>query len=101
MLRTWFGRLGVKRLFITPGSLWENGYFRSFGVRLRGDLFYSLRETQIAIENWFREYSTISPYSSLGYKPPVPENIKPADPICAVGWLRSDRPNLGGPETVT
>jgi len=31
----WLGRLGVKTLFIEPGSPWENGYFESFNSKLR------------------------------------------------------------------
>ena len=40
MLRTWFGRVGVKTLFITPGSPRENGYRESFNGRLRDELLY-------------------------------------------------------------
>jgi len=96
----------VKTLFITPGSPWENGYCESFNGRLRdellnGELFYSLREAQVVIENWRREYNTIRPHSSLHYRPPTPETMMPADPACAVGWLWPDRPTLGGLEMVT
>lgn len=105
-LRKWFDRLGVKTLFITPGSPWENGYCGSFNGRLRdellnGELFYSLREARIVIEIWRREYNTIRPHSSLGYIPPAPETIMPADPSCAVGWLPPDRPTLGRIEMAT
>ncbi|MBT4513904.1 MAG: transposase, partial [Chloroflexi bacterium] len=27
---------------------------------------------------WRREYNTIRPHSSLGYRPPAPENFMPA-----------------------
>ena len=26
VVRDWLGRIGVKTLYIEPGSLWENGY---------------------------------------------------------------------------
>lgn len=29
-IRDWLNRLGVKTLFIEPGSRWENGYIESF-----------------------------------------------------------------------
>ena len=29
-VREWLGRVGVKTLFIEPGSPWENGYVESF-----------------------------------------------------------------------
>ena len=82
VVRIWLGRVGVKTLFIEPGSPWENGYNESFNGKLRDELlnreiFYSLKEVQILTERWRREYNTIRPHSSLGYKPPVPEAIMP------------------------
>lgn len=80
-LRNWFKPLNIFPLYITPGSPWENGYIESFNGRLRdellnGELFYTLKEAQIIIEKWRKEYNTIRPHSSLGYKPPAPEAIK-------------------------
>jgi len=105
-LRDWFARLGVGTLFITPGSPWENGYCESFNGKLRdellnGEIFYTLKEAQIIIENWRRDYNTIRPHSSLGYKPPAPAAIIPADPAYAVWRLRPDRPNAKGDQMVT
>ncbi|HYJ44412.1 MAG TPA: transposase, partial [Xanthobacteraceae bacterium] len=45
---------------------------------LNGEIFYSLREAQIVIEQWRRHYNTIRPHSSFGYRPPAPEVIMPA-----------------------
>jgi transposase InsO family protein len=52
-LRKWLGSVGVGTLYIEPGSPWENGYCQSFNVKLRdeclnGEIFYSLKEAQIA-----------------------------------------------------
>ena len=82
VVRSWLARVGVKTLFIEPGSPWENGYNESFNGKLRDELlireiFYSLREVQVLTERWRREYSTIRPHSSLGYRLPVPEAIMP------------------------
>jgi transposase InsO family protein len=82
VVRGWLERVGVKTLFIHPGSPWENGYNESFNGKLRDELlnreiFYSLKEVQILTEQWRREYNTIRPHSSLGYRPPVPEAIMP------------------------
>ena len=79
-VQDWLGRLSVKPLFIEPGSPWENGYVESFNGRMRdellnGEIFYTLKEAQILIEMWRKEYNTIRPHSSLGYKPPVPETV--------------------------
>jgi putative transposase len=46
-IRDWLPRVGVKTLFIQPGSPWENGYNESFNGKLRdellnGEIFYSL-----------------------------------------------------------
>jgi len=82
LVRNWLKKLKVKTLFIEPGSPWENGYNESFNGKLRdellnGEIFYTLKEAQILIEQWRKEYNTIRPHSSLGYKPPAPKAIKP------------------------
>jgi transposase InsO family protein len=78
MLRGWLGELNVKPLFIEPGSPWENGYIESFNGKMRdellnGEIFYTLKEAQILIERWRKEYNYIRPHSSLGYRPPAPQ----------------------------
>ena len=79
-VRGWLANLGVTTLFVEPGSPWENGYVESFNGKLRdellnGELFYSLKEAQILIEHWRREYNHLRPHSSLGGRPPAPETI--------------------------
>jgi transposase InsO family protein len=79
-LRKWLGNLGTGTLYIEPGSPWENGYCESFNGKLRGEclngeIFYSLREAQIVIEQWRVEYNTQRPHSALGYRPPAPAAI--------------------------
>jgi putative transposase len=105
-VRNWLTEMGVKTLFIEPGSPWENGYNESFNGKLRDEclnteLFYTLREAQIIIERWRREYNTIRPHSSLGYRPPAPETLLPADPACAIWKLQPDRPSIGTHLSVT
>ena len=81
ILRGWLERLNTDTLFIEPGSPWENGYNESFNGKLRDELlnceiFYTLKEAQILIEQWRQHYNTVRPHSSLGYKkPPAPEII--------------------------
>jgi transposase InsO family protein len=60
------------------GSPWENGYCASFNAKLRnellnGEIFYTLREAQVLIEQWRRPYDRVRPHSALGYRPPAPE----------------------------
>ena len=81
-VRDWFGRVGVKTLYIEPGSPWENGYNESFNGKIRdellnGEIFYTLAEARILIERWRHHYNTIRPHSSLGYRPPAPQTILP------------------------
>ena len=81
-VRKWLDRLGVKTLFIEPGSPWENGYIESFNGKLRDELlnrevFDTLLEAQVLIESWRREYNQVRPHSALGYHPPAPETILP------------------------
>ena len=77
-VRSWLSRLGVKTLFIERGSPWENGYIESFNGKLRDELlnreiFTTLEEAKVLIEQWRREYNQVRPHSALGYQPPAPE----------------------------
>lgn len=82
-VREWLPKVGVKTLFIEPGSPWENGYNESFNGKLRdellnGEIFYTLKEAKVLIEQWRTHYNTVRPHSSLGYRPPAPGAILPA-----------------------
>jgi len=84
-LRKWLATLGTGTLCIEPGSPWENGYCESFNGKLRdeclnGEIFYSLKEAQIVIEQWRIQYNTERPHSSLGYRPPAPAAGTPYPP---------------------
>ena len=79
-VRKWLKDLGVKTLYIEPGSPWENGYIESFNGKLRDELldreiFDTLMEAKVLVERWRKEYNHIRPHSSLGYRPPAPEAI--------------------------
>ena len=75
--------LGVRTLFIEPGSPWENGYCESFTGKLRDELLDreildTLLEVKVLVErcrkhcNWFR------PHSSLWYRASAREAMEPA-----------------------
>jgi transposase InsO family protein len=88
-VREWLAKVGVKTLFIEPGSPWENGYIESFNGKFRNELlsrevFTTLREAKILIEMWRREYNHVRPHSSLGYRPPAPEAIQPKNPTLSL-----------------
>ena len=83
-VRDWIDAVGAKTAYIEPGSPWENGYCESFNARFRdellnGEIFYSLREAQIIIEEWRKHYNTKRPHSALGYRSPAPEAKIPMD----------------------
>jgi len=76
-IRQWLAGLGIKTLYIEPGSPWENGYNESFNGRLRDEClntesFHTLKEAQVILEQWWHHYNHIRPHTSLGYKPPAP-----------------------------
>ena len=82
LIRSWLERIGVKTLYIEPGSPWENGYIESFNGKLRdellnGEIFDSILEAKVLTEKWRQEYNKIRPHSSLKFLPPVPEVILP------------------------
>lgn len=82
VVRNWLTQVGAKAPFIEPGSPWENGYCESFNGKLRdellnGEVFYSLKEAQIVIEQWRKHYNTTRPHSSLNYRPPAPHTFAP------------------------
>jgi len=54
-VRSWLAEMGVKTLYIEPGSPWENGYIESFNSKLRDELlnreiFTTLTEAKVLIE---------------------------------------------------
>jgi putative transposase len=101
-VRDWLKSVGVRTLFIEPGSPWENGYIESFNGKLRDELldreiFDTLLEAKVLIERWRQEYNTVRPHSALGYRPPAPEARLPAS-VCSATLRRQTRAAL---ETLT
>jgi transposase InsO family protein len=79
VIKKWLQNVGVKTLYIEPGSPWENGYCESFNSKLRdellnGEIFTTITEAKVIIEQWRREYNEVRPHSSLRYLPPAPES---------------------------
>jgi len=105
-VREWLRRLGVKTLFIAPGSPWENGYNESFNGKLRDELlnmeiFYTLKEAKVLIERWRQHYNTIRPHSSLGYRPPAPETILPRPAVQAYATLQPEKQGINLRQTLS
>jgi transposase InsO family protein len=74
-LRGWLPGKGTQPLPVAPSSPWENGFIESFNSRFR-DEFLEAEEFESVPDaqekgRWFRrEFNTIRPHSSIGYKTP-------------------------------
>ena len=83
LVRRWLEPVRVQTLHIELGSPLENGYNESFNGKLRDELlnleaFTSVWEANVLFEQWLRECNEVRPHSSLVYRPPAPEAIRPA-----------------------
>ena len=75
----------MRALLAHPSSVPARGrtdIAKSFNGKLRdeclnGEIFYSLKEASIVIEQWRKHYNTIGPHSSLNYRPPAPQTSSP------------------------
>jgi putative transposase len=75
-LRDWCRQTRTGACFIEPGSPWQNPFIESLGARLRDEvlaveIFDSLLEAQVLIEDWRGVYNHQHPHSSLGWKTPA------------------------------
>jgi transposase InsO family protein len=75
-IQDWLRDKNVKTLYITPGAPWENAYVESFHDKLRDEclnreIFGSLWEARVVIEQWRLYYNAERPHSSLGYQTPA------------------------------
>ena len=74
-LGDWLEENKIETIYIRPGSPWENGHIESFHDKLRDEclnreLFGSLLEAKVLVEQWRIDYNTNRPHSSLGYQTP-------------------------------
>ena len=77
-VRKWLTQVGVKDNLHNTGKFLGKWYNERFNDSLRdellnGDIFYTLREAKILIENWHYHYNEVRPHKSLNYKPPAPK----------------------------
>lgn len=68
-------RRGIDGCYIEPGKPWQNGFAESFHARLRdeyldGEVFASVREAQVGLSRWRRDWNEQRLHSSLGYLTP-------------------------------
>ena len=67
---------GAQTVFIEPGSPWQNAWIESFNGRVRdellnGELFGSLLEAKVVLEDWRQDYNTRRPHSALRMMTPA------------------------------
>ncbi len=76
VVKSWLARRGSKTLYIEPGSPWENAYSETFNSRLGDELldrevFETLKEAKVILEDHRLDYNHRRPHSSLGYRTPA------------------------------
>ncbi len=74
-LRLFLKKLGVKLVFIQPGSPWQNGFAERFIGTLRSEClsveaFHNLADAQIKVALWRKFYNEERPHSSLAFATP-------------------------------
>ena len=74
-IQDWLQEKQVKAIYIKPGSPWENGHIESFHDKFRDEclnreIFGSLLEAKVLVEQWRIDYNTNRPHSSLRYQTP-------------------------------
>src|ERR1035437_1420089 len=75
-VRAYLEKIGAQTLFIAPGSPWENAYSETFNSRLGDELlkrevFTSLTEAKVLVEQYRRGYNEERPHSALEYRTPA------------------------------
>ena len=84
-VREWLERIGVKTLFIEPGSPWENGYVESFNGKLRdellnGEIFYTLQRGSNHHRTMAETLQHHQRTQCFGLPPASPANHRPNRP---------------------
>jgi len=87
-LRKLLAKIGVKTVFIEPGSPWENGYIESFNGKMRDEFlnceqFDTLYEAQVLVKKWRMHYNNFRPHSSRNYLPPAPQSYEFFEKLCS------------------
>ena len=75
-IQEWLARACFRTLYIQKTSPWENGYVESFNGRLRDELldrelFLSLPEARVVLDQWRMDYNHRSPHGGLKWMTPA------------------------------
>ncbi len=99
-IRDWLSKLGVKTLYIEPGSPWEKWLLtESFNSRLRDELlrveqFANAAHARAAASAWREDYNAYRPHSSLDGLPPSEFARRCAASATATATLQQHSDNL-------
>lgn len=93
-VKEWLTRSGVATLYIEPGAPWQNAYAESFNSRFRDELldrevFTTITEAKVLVEEYRRSYNAERPHSSLGYQTPAAFVIANMQTINSVDYAGS------------
>ena len=74
-MRSFLQGMGVETILIEPGAPWQNPFAETFHARLRDELlnqeiFQTLKEADVIINQWRRYYNTERPHGALGMRTP-------------------------------
>ena len=74
-IKEWLKENGVGIQYIEPASPWQNPYVESLNGRMRDEclnreLFTSLLEAQVVIDDWRKEYNSERPHSGIDFRTP-------------------------------
>lgn len=75
-LDEWCRKHNIFLLYIQPGKPMQNGYVERCNGSVRKELlnanvFYTLTEVRVYIDEWMQDYNNDRPHKSLGYRAPV------------------------------
>jgi transposase InsO family protein len=68
-VKAWIAGVGARTAEIETVSLWESGKLRD--ELLKDEVFNTLREAQVLVEEWRQHHNRVRPQPSLGYQPPA------------------------------
>jgi transposase InsO family protein len=108
-IQDWLKTHWVRSVYIQPGAPWEQAYIESFHDKLRDEclnreIFYSLLEARLILEQWRVEYNQHRPHSAFDYLTPeefaarqnskwgvVSKDLNNPDGLFTIGPARADR----------
>lgn len=92
-IQQWLRESSIGKIYIDPGSPWQNPWVESFHSWLRDgcldrEIFHGLLEAQIVIGDWREHYNRERPHSGIAYRSPaqiyLPQNSGSCRPAASL-----------------